>query len=191
MSLAEPVSLEGQLRVDTGKGAARRLRMVGQVPAVVYATKADADISLGVPLKDLMVQVSKGAIRKTIFALNVGGKQIRVIAKDLQLHPVKGTPIHVDFIRLEDNTMISIDVPIVLVDTDKAPILKRGGKLQVTSRRVRMRVPASNIPDQLTYSLAGIDGRKAVHLSDLVLPEGCAFVNKIDLTVFTIKPPVR
>jgi large subunit ribosomal protein L25 len=157
MNLAEAVPLEGQLRVDTGKGPARRTRMVGQIPAIVYATKNDAALSISVPSKDLMVQVNKNAIRKTIFALNIDGKTVRIIAKDLQLHPVKNTPIHVDFIRLEGDTMISIDVPVVLTDMDKAPVIKRGGKLQVTTRRVRLRVPATNIPDQLTYSLAGID----------------------------------
>ena len=188
---AEHIILEGADRTTSGKGPARRLRVAGRIPAVVYGGIGGTE-AIDVPIKELLVSMRAGMLRRTIFALKRGDNTVRIIAKDIQLHPVKDIPVHIDFLRLSDNSTIVLDVPIEVVDVDKAPVLKRGGKLQITTRRIRLRVPADAIPEKISVSLAGVDGRKVVHAADLTMPEGCSVVRSgDDLTILTVKPPVR
>ena len=191
MSQAEHAVLDGADRTLSGKGHARRLRAAGRIPAVVYGGKGGTE-AIDVPIKELLVSMRAGLLRRTVFSLKRGESSIRVIAKDIQLHPTKDIPVHIDFLRLSENTKVVIDVPIEVTDTDKAPIIKRGGKLQITARRIALRVPADDIPEKVAVSLAGLDARKVVHAGDLVLPEGCELARFGDnSTILTVKPPAR
>jgi large subunit ribosomal protein L25 len=184
--------LDVQIREQAGKGAARTTRREGQVPAVIYGA-GQSPITISTCTREINKLAQKGGFRKSIFDLKLpDGTIIRAIPKEVQNHPVKDLPIHIDFLRLEKETMVTLDIPLEIVDQEKCTVLKRGGKLQVTCRRLKLRVPANKVPDSIVISLDGITGKKVIHISDIVLPEGCEPANKKDnTTILIVKAPVE
>uniref|UniRef100_UPI003A97315F 50S ribosomal protein L25/general stress protein Ctc n=1 Tax=Roseibium sp. TaxID=1936156 RepID=UPI003A97315F len=172
-----------------GKGAARALRREGLIPAVIYGDKKPA-LPISIPLKETSIALHKGGFLTHIATVEVDGGKHQVIAKDFQLHPVRDELMHVDFLRVGKGTTLTVDIPVVFINEETCPGLKRGGMLNVVRHTVEMNVPATAIPESLVFDLAKADIGDTLHISATTLPEGAhPTITDRDFTVATIAAP--
>lgn len=187
--MAASYELKASARDRVGKGAARSLRREGLLPAVIYGDKQPA-LPITIPVKETTLTLHKGGFLTHIGSVEVDGKKHQVIAKDYQLHPVRDELMHVDFLRVSANTSLTVDIPVVFINEETCPGLKRGGMLNVVRHTVEMIVPANAIPESLVFDLAKADLGDALHISATTLPEGAQpTITDRDFTVATIAAP--
>lgn len=187
--MAEAIAIAAQPRERAGKGAARATRRAGKVPAVIYGNNIDPEMISLDPL-ELNRELHRTGFFSRIFEVDVAGKKVRVLARDVQFHPVSDRPLHVDFMRFGANTRLHVDVNVVFVNEDKCPGLKRGGVLNIVRHTVELVCKADSIPESLVANLEGLDIGDGIHISHISLPEGVrpAIADR-DFTVATIAAP--
>ena len=165
-------SLAVEVRSDTGKGVARKLRAVGRIPAVLYG-HGNASVSLSIQAKDLdtLLKTSHAGLN-TLIDLEgdsaVAGKV--VLIKELQRHSVAGTLSHADFFEIDVTAKIHVSVPIKLEGTPEG--VKLGGVLEHMMREIDLLCLPNAIPDLLEVDVSGMNQNESLHVSDLTLPEG-------------------
>ena len=113
-------ALKGETRDGAGKGVARQLRRENKVPGVIYGDGKDP-IVISLPVKETHLEYNKGHMFTALCNLDVGGTSHLVLARDIQLHPVKDTVQHIDFLRVTPRTKLHVQVPLHVVGEDKAP----------------------------------------------------------------------
>ena len=187
--MSEDHSLIAEARDRVGKGAARATRNAGLVPAVIYGGK-EAPETIAIDKPQLIRALNRGKFLSTLFHIEVGGKKTRVIARDVQFHPVTDVPVHIDFLRLGKNAMIDVMVAVHFINDTASPGLKRGGVLNVVRHEVELKVPADDIPDFVEADLSGLDINDSLHISAIPLPKGVKpTISDRDFTVATIAAP--
>jgi len=188
-AMAEIQTIKAEARSKLGTGGARDTRRSGRVPAIVYGEKADPQ-SVSVDLKEIDREIHKTSFFATLYEIEVDGKKQRVLPRDLQLDPVNDTPVHLDFMRVGKNTKIRVNVPVVAINGEASPGLKRGGVLNIVRHEVAVFCRADNIPEKITIDLTGLDINDSVHISNVKLPEGVVpTIKGRDFAVATISPP--
>lgn len=180
--------LVAQAREQAGKGVARSLRREGKSPAVVYgANKAPVKISLDD--NKLNVTYNKGHMFTNICELDLDGKTEKVLARDIQLHPVTDRVEHVDFLRVTAKTKLAVMVPIHFIDEEECPGLQRQGVLNVTRHEVEVVCKAMDIPEAINVSLKGIEFGQAVKWSHAVVDGVEPVITDRDFTIATMLAP--
>ena len=115
------------------------------------------------------------------------GKLQKAITKDVQFHPVTDAPMHVDFYRVTEKTIIEVDVPAVFVGDDKSPGMKRGGALNVVRYNIEVKCPAGAIPENIEVDISNLEIGDAIHLSEVTLPPNVTpGITDRDVTIATI-----
>jgi large subunit ribosomal protein L25 len=188
--MSETLKLAAEMRERAGKGASRAVRRTGRVPAVIYGAGEPAT-PIHVEEKLLVRQLSGGHFMNSIVEIEVGGgKAIRTLPRDVQFHPVSDRPIHVDFLRLSGDSVITVQVPVHFIDEDKSPGMKRGAVLNIVRHELQLDCPSSAIPDQIDISLAGRDVGDSIHISAVTLPQGVtSHIHDRDFTIATMVAP--
>ena len=188
--MSEIESLSAEPRAGAGKGAARSVRRQGRVPAVIYGGKQPPSL-ISLEYNRLIREMKRGGFMHRVFDLTVnGGDVVRVVPRDLQLDPVKDLPLHVDFLRIVAGAQIEVDVPVVFVNENASPGLKRGGVLNIVRHEISVRAPADAIPDSIEADLKGLDINDSLHISQVRLPEGVtSAITDRDFTIATIAAP--
>jgi large subunit ribosomal protein L25 len=113
----------------------------------------------------------------------------RTLPKDVAFDVVTDRPVHVDFLRIGEHSNVHVEVPIVFVDEDKSPGIKRGGVLNIVRHELELIVDAAEIPDDVTISLAGLDVGDSLHVSQVTLPTGAKSAIDRDFTIATVVAP--
>lgn len=179
------VVFEAQTRTTTGTGSARELRRQGRVPAVVYGDNQNP-IHISLPLKEVTLRANKKNFRSIVFELQLDGKKINAIAKDVQFNPVSDVVEHVDLQFISAKTAVKAIVPVIYSNQVKSPGLKRGGVLNVVRRDIEFFCNPGKIPAEIEIDLTGLEIGHAIHIEDLNLPEGVRPVVKRNFTLATI-----
>ena len=173
--MAEALELKAWTRARTGKGGARASRRDGCVPGILYGDKATP----------LTIDVDYKA--STIFMLDLDGAKTRVIPRQVQLDPIRDFPIHVDFMRVGEHSLVTVEVPVRFLNEAASPGIKRGGILNVVRHEIQVRCPADAIPEHFDVDLTGLEIGDSVHISAITLPEGVKpTTTERDFTVATI-----
>jgi large subunit ribosomal protein L25 len=181
--------IEAEARQRAGKGAARALRREGRIPAVIYGEK-QAPVGIALDRNQMSRLLHAGGFMTTLFDVKIGDVSERVIPRDFQRDPVRDTLLHIDFLRVGKDSVVSVDVPVRFLNEELSPGLKRGGVLNVVRHHVELYVPADSIPEALEVDLSGLDINDAVHISAIKLPEGARpVIQDRDFTVATIGAP--
>ena len=181
--------LQAQARERAGKGASRELRRQGFIPAVIYGDK-QPPLSITLPFKETFQAIHAGGFMTTVFDVMVDGKAHPVLAKDYQLHPVKDTVMHVDFLRVAKGATVTVEIPLNIINEDISVGLKAGGALNIVRHTVEVECPADAIPENLVVDLANVEIGEAVHISAVDLPKGVVpTITDRDFTVVTIAAP--
>jgi large subunit ribosomal protein L25 len=181
--------LTAEAREKVGKGSAREIRRNGKVPAVIYGDK-QAPLAIALSYKDIYYKIHGGGFKTTIATINVDGKKIQVLPKDYQLDPIRDFPMHVDFLRVSKNSVVTVNVPVHFLNDELAPGIKRGGVLNIVRHDIEVSSPANSIPEAIEVDLTGLDIGDSVHISAITLPKGVTpTITDRDFTIATIAAP--
>ena len=187
--MADILCIAAQKRDRAGKGSARSLRGEGRVPAVIYGEKKDPE-SISIAINDITKLYNAGRILSTLLDVDIDGKKHRVIARDVQLHPVRDTILHADFLRLGKGAKVAVEVPVRFLNEETCPGLKSGGVLNVVRYTVELDCPADNIPVDIELDLTEASMGDSLHISEVTLPDGCEpVISDRDFTIATIAAP--
>ena len=187
--MSDTLNLSAEPKERGGKGAARAARRSGRVPAVIYGAKKDPVMITLDPL-DVRREINKTGFFATLFDIDVGGKKERVLARDLQLHPVNDGPMHIDFLRVSAATEVTVQVPCSFINEEESPGLKRGGVLNVVRYEIELSCRADAIPQEIVIDLTGLDIGEGVHISMVDLPDGVTpTITDRDFTIATVAAP--
>ena len=182
-------TLTAEIRDRAGKGAARGIRRMGRVPAVIYGDKQET-LMITLEPKELERELLKPGFFTHLYDVKINGSAHRVLPRDVQLDPVKDRPLHVDFLRVSADSTIRVNVPVNFINHGQSPGLKRGGVLNVVRHEVEMVCRADAIPDHLTVDLTGHDIGSSIHISMIAIPEGARpAIRDRDFTVATVAAP--
>jgi large subunit ribosomal protein L25 len=186
--MSETFKLVAELRAKAGKGASRAIRREGRVPAVIYGA-GEAATTIHIEEKILMRQLHTGHFMNAIVELELDGAVVRTLPRDVAFHPVSDRPIHVDFLRLTGNEIVTVTVPVHFVDQELSAI-KTGAMLNIVAHELKLDCAPDAIPDEVSISLAGLQVGAAIHLSDVKLPDGVKpHGRETGLTIATIVAP--
>ena len=187
--MSEALNLPAELRERAGKGASRALRREGRVPAVIYGGKEEPT-PIHVEEKLLVQQLMTGHFMNSIVMIDANGEKVRTLPKDVALHPVSDRPVHVDFLRLAKGSKIEVNVPVVFVNEEDSPGLKKGGVLNVVRHELELVCDGEKIPSEIEIDVTGLEVGDSVHFSALTLPEGSeSQITDRDFTIATVVAP--
>ncbi|MDA9552967.1 50S ribosomal protein L25/general stress protein Ctc [Emcibacteraceae bacterium] len=182
--------IKAELRTKAGKGSSRAIRREGRLPAVVYGAKKEV-AAITVDFVDIQKLLNTGAFLSTTYDIEIdGGKKEMVLPRDVQFHPVRDWPMHIDFLRLAQDATIAIMVPVHFLNEEESPGLKGGGIINAVRHEIELDCPASNLPEAIEIDLTGLELGDSVHFSDITLPEGVTpIIDDRDFTIATIAAP--
>ncbi|SDD88558.1 50S ribosomal protein L25/general stress protein Ctc [Aquimonas voraii] len=170
--MATQHEIKATVRKDAGKGASRRLRRSGQVPAVVYGGHAEPT-SIEILHNTVWLASAHEWFYSSIIDLNVDGQVQKVILRDMQRHPVKPLIMHMDFLRVSADELIRVRVPLHFLNQDTSPAGKAGGVVITHEvNEVEVSCLPGNLPEFIEVDLAALKAGDTVHLSDIKLPAG-------------------
>ncbi len=170
------IEISADKRTLQGKGASRRLRGSGKVPAVIYGGDQAAQ-SIEMDHNDLFHKLKLEAFHASILTMSVAGKKEPVLLRDIQMHPFKQQVLHVDFQRVDKNKKIHMKVPLHFINADIAPGVKTsGGIVSHILTEVDISCLPEDLPEFISVDLAELTAGHTLHLSDLVLPKGVEVV---------------
>lgn len=174
--MAISFNLTAELRTDAGKGASRRLRRTGKVPAILYGGHEDP-VSLSLDHNELQRNLAHEAFYSHILTILVGKKSHQAILKDLQRHPSRAEITHVDLQRVSAGEELRTHVPLHFVNEDTSVgVKKQGGVVSHNMIDVEIACLPKNLPEFIEVDIAELEIGEAIHLSELKLPEGVSIV---------------
>jgi large subunit ribosomal protein L25 len=181
--------LVAEVRTGTGKGAARQARRESHVPGIVYGGgKVPLPINLGYDY--LLKKLKEGRFLSKLWNLRVEGHDdVRVIARAVQRHVVRDTPLHVDLMRLHQTSRVNLFIHVEFVNHETSPGLKRGGTLVVVRPEVELEVTAGDIPEKLVVDLGGRNIGDVIHINDVALPAGARPTVERNFVIANISAP--
>jgi len=182
-------SLAVEIRRETGKGVARKLRAAGLMPAVLYGHGREAvSLSLEVSALEFILKKSDAGINTLIDLKGEGDIQgAIVLIKELQRHPVAGSLVHADLFAVKADEKLTVSVPIHLEGT--AAGTKLGGIMEQTMREIELACLPGSIPDSISVEVSALEMGDAIHVGDLVIPDGCEKSVEDSVTVAHVVAP--
>jgi len=164
-------NLSAETRKFVGKGKSRALRREGRIPAIVYGSK-DNPIPISILEKELKSELRKAGFFNRLCDLKLGEEKIRVLPQDIAFHPVSEKAEHIDFLIVNENTKVTIEVPVKFINEEECPGIKLGGILNVVRYTIEVSCPASKIPEEFTIDLTGLELGDSIRFSTIKLEEG-------------------
>ncbi len=179
--MSEQLTLQAQPRDRAGKGASRELRRQGRVPAVIYG-QGQTPVPIHLEEKALVKALSTGHFMTTVVALEgsaPGGAPIRTLPKDVAFHPVTDRPMHADFLRIDEHSRVTVQVPIVFEGAEE------GSHVTAAMHEVALSCDAANIPAEIRVDVSALAVGQAIRLAD-VLPVGAEYAgDAVELVIVT------
>ena len=175
--MSDQFELIAEVRTDLGKGASRRLRRFdGLVPAIIYGGDK-APQSLSLISKDLEKSLENEAFYSHVLVVKIGDVKEKAILKDMQRHPSKNRVTHVDFLRVDDNVAIKVNVPIHFLNEDTCFGVKtEGGMVQHQATDIEVQCLPGDIPAFIEVDMLEVKTGQIIHLSEVALPTGVTSV---------------
>lgn len=183
--MTDLVRFEIQEKTASGKATAKSVRKKGMLPCVIYGGSALPQMFV-MSLNKFNTEYQKGGIKTRMAELVLGDKVLSAIVKDVQKHRVTDMPLHVDFLRVDQNTSVKLALTIKLVGEEKSIGLKKGGLANIVSRTVEFFCHPSSIPHHIEVNIGDLDIGDIVHINDIPLPAGVVPVDKTNFTVVSM-----
>ncbi len=174
--MAKTFAIPAELREDQGKGASRRLRREGLVPAILYGAGRDPR-SLQIPHRFLLKALENEAFFTSLLEIDASGRKQKVVLRDLQRHPYKQQILHADFQRISEDEKLRMNVPLHFANEQDSPAGKMAGVvISHNVNDVEILCLPKHLPEYLEVDLVDMDVGTIVHLSDITLPEGVEII---------------
>ena len=182
-------NLKAIKRENTSSGSNNKLRSEGLIPAILYGGK-EANKNISIEQKDIKNLIHSDTFLSKVLDLEVDGKKEKVIPRDIAFNVVTEEPIHIDFMRIVSGKKIILEIPVKFINHPDSPGLKRGGVLNIVRRKVELKCPAENIPDEIIIDLAGTDIGTSIKISSVKLPENVIpTITDRDFVIATVASP--
>ena len=176
-------------RESTSSGSNNKLRSKGLIPAILYGGK-EANQNISIEKKDLKNLIDSETFLSKVLELDVEGKKEKVIPRDVAFNVVSEEPIHIDFMRIVSGKKIILEIPVKFINHPDSPGLKRGGVLNIVRRKVELRCPAENIPNEIIIDLTGTDIGTSIKISSVKLQENVEpTITDRDFVIATVASP--
>ena len=182
-------NLKAIKRSTKSSGQINKLRSDGFIPAVIYGGKENnLNISLNkIHLKDI---IKTETFMSKVFNLDIDGSPEKVLPREVAYDPVSDEPIHIDFIRIVKGSSIILEIPVKFINSDKSPGLKKGAVLNIVRRRVELKCPTENIPDEIIVDLDNTEINTSLKISSVKLPENVVpTISDRDFVIATVAAP--
>ena len=185
--------LDASVRTDLGKGASRRLRREDKLPGIIYGGE-EAPVSITLDHNKVNNSADFEAFYSHVLEINLDGKVVEVLVKDMQCHPFKPKITHIDFQRVIAGQDVHTNVPLHFVNEEKSAAVKAGGIAEHHVTEIEVTCLPKILPEFIEVDMAGVAMGQTLHLSDLTLPAGVSSVELAkndeahDLAVVTVKP---
>ncbi len=182
-------NLKATKRENLTSGSNNKLRAEGYIPAILYGGK-DPNQNISISKKEVSNIINSDTFLSKVLELEVDGKKEKVIPRDIAYHVVSEEPIHIDFMRIVSGKKIILEIPVKFINHPESPGLKRGGVLNIVRRKVELKCPAENIPDEIIVDLSGTDIGTSIKISSVKLPENVIpTITERDFVVATVAAP--
>ena len=182
-------SIEASIRNTNTKGEVNTIRSKGIVPAIVYGGE-NQNQKVSVSKNVIKSLIDKENFLSNILTLSIEGNSQNVLPKEIKFDQITDEPIHIDFLRIVKGAKVVLEIPVKFVNNEKSPGLKRGGVLNIVRRKVELKCPTENIPDQLIVDLENKDIGESFKISSIKLPEGVTpTIQGRDFVVATLAAP--
>jgi large subunit ribosomal protein L25 len=181
------LKLQATRRDETGKGAARRSRAAGRVPAVLYGRGMDP-VSLEVDRRDFVTALKTDAGMNVLLDIEVDGTNTLALTRELQRDPVRGTLLHADFVKVDRTQAIEVEVPVHVVG--EAPGAKEGGVLENPLFSVHVRTLPGNVPEAVEADVSELNIGESLRVADLRAPADVEILNDPETVVASIVAPI-
>jgi large subunit ribosomal protein L25 len=181
--------LKATKRVSASTGQVNKLRSEGIIPGVLYGGRKD---NLNISLKKLHLQniINTETFMSKVYDLDIDGNSEKALARDVAYDPLSDEPIHIDFMRITKGSRLTLEIPVKFINSDKSPGLKKGGVLNIVRRKVELKCPAENIPDEIVVDLDNAEINTGLKISSVKLPENVSpTIADRDFVIATIAPP--
>ncbi len=189
--MAEAEVFYCEVRERTGTGGAREARREGWIPGILYGGD-EAPVAIRLRKNEIQNAINTGNLMAQMVKIEVPGQKEhqQVIARDVQLDPVKDFPLHVDMMRVNEKTRINVEISVRFINEEESPGIKKGGVLNIVRHTVEVYAPATAIPEVFEFDISELDVGDAVHISSIDLPNGVKpVISDRDFTIATIAAP--
>tara|TARA_B100001248_G_scaffold256602_1_gene237870 strand:+ start:608 stop:1354 length:747 start_codon:yes stop_codon:yes gene_type:complete len=182
-------NLKAIKRKSTTSGSNSKLRSEGLIPAILYGGK-DSNQNISIEKKEIQALVYSDTFLSKVLELDIDGKKEKVIPRDVAFHVVSEEPIHIDFMRIVAGKKIILEIPVKFINHPDSPGLKRGGVLNIVRRKIELKCPAENIPDEIIVDLTGTDIGTSIKISSVKLEnEISPTITDRDFVIATVASP--
>jgi len=181
--------LKATKRTSASTGQVNKLRSAGFIPAVLYGGKKN---NINISLKKLQLQdlVRTETFMSKVFDLNIDGNPEKVLPREIAYDPVSDEPIHIDFIRIVKGSVLDLEIPVKFINSEKSPGLKKGGVLNIVRRKVELKCPTENIPDEIVVDLDNTEINTSLKISSVKLPKNVVpTITDRDFVIATVVAP--
>ena len=181
--------LKATKRTNTSIGQINKLRSDGNIPAILYGGKKN---NINISLKKLHLEnlIRTETFMSKVMDLDIDGNPEKVLPRDVAYDPVSDEPIHIDFIRVVKGSAIILEIPVKFINSDKSPGLKKGGVLNIVRRKVKLKCPAENIPNEIIVDLDNTEINTSLKISSVKLPENVVpTIADRDFVIATVVSP--
>jgi len=181
--------LKATKRTTTSTGQINKLRSEGFIPAVLYGGKKS---NLNISLKKLHLQdlIRTETFTSKVFDLDIDGSSEKALPRDISYDPVSDEPIHIDFIRIAKGSILTLEIPVRFINSEKSPGLKKGGVLNIVRRKVELKCPTENIPHEIIVDLDNTEINTSLKISSVKLPENVVpTITDRDFVIATVVAP--
>jgi large subunit ribosomal protein L25 len=182
-------NLKATKRESTSSGSNNKLRSEGLIPAILYGGK-EANMNISIQKKEIKNLVNSDTFLSKVLELEIDGKKEKVIPRDIAFNVVSEEPIHIDFMRIVSGKIIILEIPVKFINHPDSPGLKRGGVMNIVRRKIELKCPAENIPDEIVIDLTGTDIGTSIKISSVKLQENIVpTISDRDFVIATVASP--
>ena len=182
-------NIKAKKRENTASGFTNNLRKQGLIPAILYGGK-NPNQNISVEKKSISKIINSDSFLSKVLELDIEGKKEKVLPRDVAYHVLSDEPVHIDFMRIVSGSKLVLEIPVKFENQSESPGLKRGGVLNIVRRKVELKCPADNIPDDIIIDLTGTDIGTSIKISSVKLSENVKpTITDRDFVIATVAPP--
>jgi large subunit ribosomal protein L25 len=163
-------NLKANIRETATSGQLNKLRESGFIPGILYGGK-DPNAKISIEKKLIKNILNSESFLSSVLNLDLDGSKLKVIPRDVAYNVISDEPIHIDFMRVVPGTKIILEIPVKFINNSECPGLKVGGVLNIVRRKIELKCPAENIPEEIIVDLMGLEIGTSIKISSIKLPE--------------------
>jgi len=182
-------NLKATKRETATSGQLNKLRNDGFIPGILYGGK-DPNAKISIEKKLIKNVLKSETFLSSVLNIDLDGSKLKVIPRDVAYNVISDEPIHIDFMRVVPGTKIALEIPVKFINEIECPGLKVGGVLNIVRRKVELKCPAENIPEEIIVDLKGLEIGSSIKISSIKLPENVTpVIVGRDFVIATVAAP--